>query len=280
MLRADITTIPATATRPNEDAAGCRGDAIVLMDGAGMPAATRAGCSHSVDWFSHLAVDRYLGHLQDPAATMPDALAQTIADVAGMHSGTCDLDAGSPSATVVAVRRVGGELQHLVLADSSLGLVGPDGARVITDDRLAKVRHPLGAQLRDVRSRLDPRQDQDDPDMLEAWRAYDLAIRNPPRPDADGFWCAGHRPEAADHALTGSTPVDEVAGVVLASDGAMRLAEIFDELTPEALVTAYLRESADHWLARTRQVETVHREESVRCWRKPCDDATVAVWAR
>ena len=284
MLRADITTIPASTDRPNEDVAGRRGDAVVLMDGAGMPAALRAGCTHTVDWFSRHAVDRYLHHLQDPAAPMKAALAQTISDVAALHSDTCDLDAGSPSATVVAVRRVGRELQHLVLSDSSLGLVGHDATTVITDDSLSEVRHPLGDRLRELREGLDPTRDHAHPHLMEAWREHDLAIRNPvslvQSSDAQGFWCVGHRSEAADHALTGRTPIEDLRGVVLASDGAMRLAEIFGELTPEALLTAYLEDGADTWLARTRAVETEHHDESVRLWRKPHDDATVAIWRR
>ncbi len=291
MNSAVIATLPAAVDRPNEDAAGALGDAVVLMDGAGMPAATRVGCHHSVRWFARSATDRYLHLLQDPAQSMKEALAQAISDVASMHSGECDLEAGSPSATVVAARRVEDRLQYLVLCDSTLALAaaGDDGAAtaagstwvgpqpasrltVICDDRLSEVDHPLDQRLAELRARLDPERDAEDPELIDTLRRRDLAVRNVP----GGFWCVGHRPEAAAHALTGDVPLGPAQGVVLASDGAMRLAEVFGELTPAELVTAYLRDGADPWLARTREVEQARQHEAP--WRKPHDDATVLIW--
>lgn len=274
MLQADITTIAATLGTPNEDAADCRGDAVVLMDGAGMPSALRSGCTHSVDWFSHTCVDRYLDLLADPGLSMQDALAATITQVADLHRHTCDLDAGSPSATVVAVRRAGDRLEYLVLCDSTLGLVTDTGVRVVTDNRLAQLQHPLGARLRRVRASLSPQADQDDPELLAAWREHDRAVRNTP----DGFWCVGHRPQAAAHALTGSVPMASLRAVVLASDGAMRRAEIFGELTCEELIASYAQEGSCYPLEKLRAAENAHHDESIARWRKPHDDATVAVW--
>lgn len=265
MLQARVTTWPASAAHPNQDAVGVRGDAAVLMDGAGMPRATRAGCRHTVHWFARLATDRYLHRLQDPRTSMADALADTLREVADRHRATCDLEAGGPSATVVAVRRVGDRLEHLVLCDSTLGLVAEDTTTVVTDDRLTEVSHPLDDRLRTLR----PGPGEDSRPWLQVLAERDLAVRNRP----GGFWCVGHRPEAAEHALTGHTPVDRLRGVVLASDGAMRLAEVFGECTPESLVTAYLQDGADPWLRRTREAE---RRRSAAAL-KPHDDATVVI---
>ncbi len=290
MNDAVIATLPSAPDRPNEDAAGALGDALVLMDGAGMPAATRAGCHHSVHWFAKAATGRYLHLLQDRALTMKEALAQTISDIRQLHDGECDLEAGSPSATVVATRRAGDRLEYLVLCDSTLAIatatdsepaIGPrtgprpgpaSGVTVVCDDRLAEVHHPLDRRLAELRGRLDPARDAADPELIDTLRRRDLAVRNAP----GGFWCVGHRPEAAAHALTGEVPLRRVQGVVLASDGAMRLAELFGELTPEQLATAYLRDGADRWLARTREVEETRRHEAP--WRKAHDDATVVIW--
>lgn len=271
MSSVHITTRAAGPEHLNEDAAGWLGEAVVLMDGAGMPPATRAGCRHSVRWFARTATDTFLDRLQDPRVSMREALAQTIRAVAALHDGECDLDAGSPSATVVAVRRCGDRFEHLVLCDSTLGIVTGSGTEIVTDRSLDRVRHPLDDELRALRERLDPVRDRRDPELVATVRRRDAAVRNRP----GGFWCVGHRPEAADHALTGEIPVDEVKGFVLASDGAMRPAEVFGELTAEDLVTAYLKGGADRWLDHTRALETARGAENP--WRKRHDDATVVV---
>ncbi len=266
-----ITTSAGGDDGINEDAAGHRGDAVVLMDGAGMPRETRAGCRHTVRWFARSATEAYLDRLQDPRVSMRDALSRAIRDVAVQHADECDLDAGSPSATVVAVRRVHDTLEHLVLCDSTLGIVTAAGVEVVTDRALETTHHPLDEVLRNLRDRLDPARDRHDPALLDTLRRRDAAVRNRP----GGFWCVGHRPEAADHALTGAIPADEVVGLVLASDGAMRLADVFAELTAEDLVTAYLRDGADRWVRRTREAES--KPDRRDLWATPHDDATVVL---
>ena len=88
----------------NEDAGGVLGQVAVVLDGAGVPARFRAGCTHSVAWYSHTLAAHLLTRAQDPAVPLRAALAGAIGDVRALHSGRCDLDRGGPSATVVAVR--------------------------------------------------------------------------------------------------------------------------------------------------------------------------------
>lgn len=98
----------------DEDAAGVLGDVAVLLDGAGVPSRFRAGCHHSVSWFSHVLAAQLLDHAQDPTVPLRAALATAIKDVRALHQDTCDLERGGPSATVVAVRRTREHLEHLV----------------------------------------------------------------------------------------------------------------------------------------------------------------------
>ena len=59
------------------------------------------------------------------------------------HENTCDLAAGSPSATVAAWHITGSDLEYLVLCDSSLLLSFTDGRHLeVTDDRLNQVVEP------------------------------------------------------------------------------------------------------------------------------------------
>jgi glyoxylase I family protein len=63
-----------------------------------------------------------------------------ITVVADRHRDTCDLHhAGSPSATVVALRQIGDKLDYLVLADSVLLLDTGSSVRAVTDDRETEV---------------------------------------------------------------------------------------------------------------------------------------------
>lgn len=183
----------------DEDAAGVLGEVVVLLDGAGLPERFRAGCHHSVAWYSHTLAAHLLLAAQDRSVPLRDALADAIGQVAVLHAGECALEQGSPSATVVAVRRREDVLEHLVLCDSSLLLVGRGG---------------------DVQRRTDLRVD-----AVVREESTALAIearRNAP----GGFWVARHEPEAAGHALVGSTPLAGLDRVHLVSDGVTRAVDL------------------------------------------------------
>jgi hypothetical protein len=63
------------------------------------------------------------------------ALRTAIIVVADRHRDTCDLHhPGSPSATVVALRQIGDQLDYPVLADSVLLLNTGSSVRAVTDE--------------------------------------------------------------------------------------------------------------------------------------------------
>lgn len=229
----------------NEDAAGALGEVAVLLDGAGIPQRFRAGCHHSVAWFSHAVAGHLLTRAQDPFLDLRSALAGAIADVRGLHEHECDLDAGGPSATVVLVRRVGEHLEHLVLSDSSLLLHGTDGQVTrITDQRVDEVV----AQEREATA-------------VEA-------RRNAP----GGFWVVRHEAEAAQQALVGRTPWATLRSVHLVSDGITRAVDLLDQEGDTSLTLALEvdpREVIDGIRAGERSLEASRRP------RKLHDDATV-----
>lgn len=245
-----IVTDPS-GSGPNEDAAVARGRVAVLADGAGIPARWRSGCTHTVSWYSHRLVEALAGRLAagDGALGMREALARAIAHVRSLHEGTCDLDAGSPSATVVAVREADGVLEHLLLCDSSLLLRGRDGAvRRVTDRRIEEVVARAGSD-----------------EEVEA-------LRNWP----GGFWVARHEEAAAGEAIVGSTPVAGLGAALLVSDGVTRVVDLLGLCDDAALA----RDCADADGARGA-IAAIRGEEAARAAagtlgvRKAHDDATV-----
>lgn len=245
-VRASLVTSEA---RPgaDEDAAGVLGEVAVLLDGAGIPPRFRAGCHHSVAWFSHTLAAHLLARATDPALSLHEALAAAISEVRALHEHECDLEAGSPSATVVAVRRTGEQLEHLVLCDSSLLLHGRDGTvRRLTDDRVDHLVIPAGG--------------------ARSAQAVE-ALRNAP----GGFWLARHEPEAADEALTGSVPVADLAAVHLVSDGVTRAIDLLGLHTALTLSDALLA-APDEVIAQLRAAERALPEGARP--RKIHDDAT------
>ncbi|AXK46915.1 protein phosphatase 2C domain-containing protein [Brachybacterium saurashtrense] len=230
---------------PNEDAAGVLGRVAVVLDGAGVPARFRAGCHHSVAWYSHALAARLLRHAQDDGLPLSAVLARGIAEVRDLHAHECALERGGPSATVVMVRVGGEELEHLVLCDSSL-LLERRGGRVerLTDERIEQV----------VR--------------VERTAEAIEARRNAP----GGFWVARHEPEAAQQAVTGSTPLAALRAVHLVSDGVTRAIDLLALHDAGSLARA-LREDPEGVLRDLRRAERRLPEEGRP--RKVHDDATV-----
>lgn len=246
-----LVTDPSRPGAPNEDAATCTETTAVLVDGAGVPARYRAGCRHSVAWYARRLADALAARLAVPGTGMREATARAITEVAELHGPNCDLEAGGPSGTVVAVRRRGEDIEHLLLCDSSLLVSTRDGAvRRLTDGRLeALLRQGLRG------------------DEVEA-------LRNRP----GGFWVARHEPEAAQHALVGRLPATEVAHLSLVSDGITRALDMFGLETDESLMRACRDDAgARALIGRLREAERRAADEGVHPARKVHDDATVLV---
>ncbi|MBB5832669.1 protein phosphatase 2C domain-containing protein [Brachybacterium aquaticum] len=229
----------------DEDAAGVLGDVAVLLDGAGVPARFRAGCRHSVAWYSHTLAALLLARAQDTSVSLTEVLRAGIAQIAGLHADECALEEGGPSATVVLVRRTPPHLEHLVLCDSSLLLTRRDGGvERVTDRRVEEVVARGGGAER-----------------IEAQR-------NAP----GGFWVARHEPEAAAQARVGSTPLAELFSVHLVSDGVTRAVELLG-LHDDASLARALDDDPGAVIAQIRGAEDALADE--RAPRKRHDDASV-----
>lgn len=268
-MRVSLATDPSTPDWPNEDFAAVTPQVAVLIDGAGSPGGRDTGCVHGVAWYA-----RTLGAHLAASATgnrMPlnEVLANGISQVRQLHAGTCDLDhPGTPSATAILVRANGDTLEYLVLADSVL-LLQPvnDEPVAISDTRLEDIAAGLRPNYREL-----PVQERET--ARQAYISKLDALRNRP----DGYWSASTDPAAAEHAITGSSPVADLVAVGLLSDGAGRLADRYHLADWPQIAATLAKHGPGELIRQLRTVEAADPE----CLRWPRskirDDATVVYW--
>ncbi|MFF0780689.1 integrase [Streptomyces sp. NPDC003720] len=266
-----LASQPADPGRENEDFAAASFGAAVLLDGAGV-AGAETGCVHGIAWFSSTLGGLLLSEIASrPARPLADCLADSIRAVRSLHVDTCDLDyRASPTSTVVAVRVDAGALEYLVLGDSTLLLAETDGSpAAITDQRLDGV----GQRLRGPVDAL-PTGSAEHSAALAEYRDALTGLRNRP----GGFWIAGPDPQAAEHALTGTVPLDSLASVTLLSDGATRLVDTFELADWKDALGLLNSSGPDGLIGRVRAAEA--GDSDGRRWPrgKACDDATVLHW--
>jgi hypothetical protein len=266
-----LLTVPGNPDRENEDAVLTGSDRAVVVDGAGIPPEWRAGCHHSVAWYSHSLAAELFARLADHRTPMMDCLAAAIIAVRSQHENSCNLDQGSPSATVASWRQVRDTLQYLVLCDASIILKHSDGhVDEITDKRLEQVTALLIERaLEEPSAGSDPQQR-----LLFARQQAVEATRNQP----NGFWCCHTDPAAAEQAIYGELPLDQVHGIIAASDGATRGYQLLDlhsltEFADQILTPPTNMSSIGDAIrtAETRHAEALHAEAT-----KIHDDLTIA----
>lgn len=238
----DVSFATAAAPgRPNEDRVIAADDFVIVLDGVTSPPHVPTGCVHDPVWLVRtLGATLAAALTRHPAHPLTDLLAHAIGELRAAHSDTCDLShPESPSSTVAIVRERGDEVDYLVLCDSTVVLAGPGGIRAITDGRTSGLRGRTRASV--------------------------AALRNAP----GGFWVASTEPAAAAEALTGSVPRSALDAVLVCTDGATRLVELFGRDWSEALTLA----GQGRLLEAVRAAELAHPPAGV----KPHDDATVAL---
>jgi len=220
-MRVTIATEPAPGQSENEDFAGVVANAVVLLDGAGLPGGDNGGCIHGVAWYARrLGTGLLNALLQDAGGTLTDALSIAITEVAASHRATCDLaHPATPSATVVILRERGSDLDYLVLADSTLVLEGAEAKlTLVTDQRLAETGRRYRAEMDGLVG--------GSPEHVKARADYLVALAAH-RNREGGFFVAAADPGVAKYAVTGSVPSPGVRTALLLSDGASRLTDRF-----------------------------------------------------
>lgn len=241
-MPATAATIAAPGHR-NEDHFAIGPDWAFVLDGATAPAGVDSGCVHDVVWL----VRRLGGALAELLTTSDDALTDVLAEaidrVRRAHADTCDLtNPNSPSSTVTLLR-LRDQAEHLVLADSPLVLDVDGEVRPIVDGRIDRLPSYTREAVADLRN------------------------------SRDGFWVASTVPEAAHHAVTGTTPPFRRAALL--TDGASRHVDHFALTDWPGLLDLLDAEGPSSLLAEVRQAET-NGTPPRRA--KHHDDATVIHW--
>ncbi len=248
-MKISTATSPGHVGRPNEDFVGDVAGAVVLLDGAGIPG-TEAICRHGAAWYSHTLGATLLRRLAREGGTdLVSALADSIDEVAGHHSHTCDIaNPSSPQSTVAIVRFEDDRADFLVLADVYVVLDMVDARpQVLTDTREVSVRRECTAALHGLPAgTLEYEQSQQS--VIDALRAR----RNQP----GGYWIAKDDPHAATQAVTGSVPLGRLNGAALLSNGASRIVDPY-QLSEWPTVLELLRtRGPDEILRQIREAET------------------------
>jgi Protein phosphatase 2C len=268
-----LATAPATRDQPNDDFVAATTDAAVLLDGVGTPAGSHSGCVHGVAWFVRRLGTALLARLAgDDHTDLAACLADAIVHVRGLHERTCDLShAGTPSATVVAVKQTATTLDYLVLSDSVLAVDRDGEVQVVTDAREAEIGRELRRHMDSLAGGTA--------DHVAAHREYVeglRAFRNRP----GGFWVAGSEPEAAAEAVTGSVSRSDVRAVALLSDGASRLADRFELATWTEVFKTLDAYGPEALLRQVREAEDGDPAGAKWPRGKLHDDATIAYCTR
>ncbi|MFE6736297.1 hypothetical protein [Microbacterium sp. NPDC057650] len=260
----ELFALPAEPGRESEDACALGEGIAVVVDGAGLPKSMRRGCGHSVAWYARMLAEAFRVRLEHRSVAMTEALGAAIEEVTAAHRGTCDLHDGSPSATVAAWRVDGDDVEHLVLCDASIVLAHRDGtATEITDDRInAAVDRRAAEMLGDGAHALA--------DIAAArFRALDER-----RNVEGGFWCAQTDPDAARRALTGRTPIAELAAIVASSDGGTRGFQLVGAHTLERFAELA---SAGRLAEIAGEIRTAEDARDTWTFAKPHDDIALVV---
>jgi hypothetical protein len=270
-MRVTIATDCAPGQSENEDFAGAVANAAVLLDGAGLSGVDDGGCVHGVAWYARKLGTTLLGELvQDAGDTLTDALMSAITEVADLHRPTCDLShPGTPSATVVILRERGGDLDYLVLADSTLVLEDVQaGLTVVTDQREAEIGRRYRAEM-DALIGGSPAHANARAEYVAALRAH--------RNREGGFFVAAADPEVAKYAVTGTAPLATTRSALLLSDGASRLNDRFNQQTWEETLGLVVSNGPSALISAVRTAE--HGDMQGRRWPrgKVFDDATAVL---
>jgi len=259
--------------RVNEDRAGGSGDVLWVLDGATGLGPSRIPITTDAAWFVE-AIDAALSEKTHDKASLADMLAAAVAVVAQrwvVEAGPATDEWHAPSAAVAIIRVQPGEVDMLALGDCRIvyrrnGAIEAFGANDIAP--LETRGHAALAALFDADPALS---------LADARRQIDpILLENRIKMNClDGYWVLGLDPRPVAKALTAAIPLaaDETMPFMIASDGYLRLVEVYGAATLEDLLDDVA--GVDDRLEQLRAIEA--KDEGCRRYlRFKCrDDATV-----
>ncbi|WP_034483281.1 hypothetical protein [Actinomadura oligospora] len=233
--------------RRNEDFVAAAPGAVVVLDGCGLPLGADLGCVHGTAWYSRSLGTRLLARLTDGLGGVPQA-GPPVGPPEGAHR---------PGNRPLVARLAGAIADVAASHRATCDLAHPNtpAATVLA----VRVRGDLLDYLVLADSTL----------LLDGARGVEEITGGP-------VW-ASSAPGIVEEAITGTVPLAELRSVLLLTDGATRLADLFGRSDWAGLARIVREEGPEALIARTREVEAT--DPQVVRWprSKPSDDATVAL---
>lgn len=269
-----VDTLSRPSAVHNEDCWGRSGDAVWVMDGAtGVWPVQRLSPNSDAAWFV-AEMDRALQSLCSSALDSGDMLAAAAEAVSAKARAICDLDACAPaelpSASFVAARRRGGQIEFANLGDCVLLWRTAGGAaQRFGSSGVARLDAALsqafvdgmatGRALSDVQA-----------DLAVMVRRHRTLMNTP-----EGYWILDLSAAGAPHTQTMVT--DGPVEVLLMSDGFYRLADVFDRYDDDRLMDAARAQGLAALYEELRGLEAADPDGATYPRGKPRDDATAVL---
>jgi hypothetical protein len=261
------TVSEAGGAGPNEDWVGSGERVAVLLDG--VTTRTSTGCSHGVGWYVKHLGESLIRNSDNPDIELHDSLARSIQQVADLHP-QCDLDhPGTPSAAVGIVRISDQSVESLVLADVTIIAANRDSElEVLSDDRPDQIARPFQTAAWAL-----PEGSQERDQALASAKARQLAMKN----QTGGYFVASADPTVASEAITSRWPISDLESIILLSDGAVRLVDLFAATSWPGLVASVTDHGPSVAIRTLRDIE--RSDPNALKWprSKKSDDATIAL---
>ncbi|MFE2104531.1 endonuclease/exonuclease/phosphatase family protein [Kitasatospora sp. NPDC059463] len=259
----------AGPARPSEDRVFTTDRAVIVLDGV----STVTDDQPRGGWYADTLGSSIAELLtRDPDVDLRQVLATAIDIVATSHA----LVPGSaPAATVAIVRRRADQIEAAVLGDSPVIAIRRDGTlHEVRDDRLALLvaAQPQACEYRDL-LRAGHGFGERHRHILQELRDFQNGVVNRP----GGYWIAEAVPEAGLNAVTASWPADDLAEIVIATDGISAGVEDYGLYSWPALAHA-CREDGPHTVADAIDLAE-HEDPSGQVWpRYKVGDDKALVW--
>lgn len=251
--------VAATDSRApvNEDVVGHHGDAAWVIDGATGIGASLLDAPSDASWLARTADAAFRSLLSDDPTTPTRDLVRAAITICRDTLATTAVRSAEgphehPSAAFTMLRRIGDSIELTALADCKIAYRDADGAaQLFASTSFDAVEGRTLALTREILAA--------DPAMSSAT----LVERLMPQLQANrrlmnqpgGYWVLGTEPAAADHLATLTLPARPGQRFALASDGFLRLIELFDIASLDDLIAIDTPASWQSWLARLREIE-------------------------
>lgn len=278
MLRIEIAASDGQG-EVNEDRVGHQGDAAWVIDGATGIGPSLLGAPSDASWLACKAGDLLADTLaQAPEIPTVELLRQVMAGcaeaLAREQIRPADGPHEHPSAAFAMVRIIGGEAEFTTLADCRIAACESGGdARLFGSSALDAIE----ARTIEAMKTIIAEEGDLGFEALKARLMPGLRANRRLMNRDGGYWVLGTQPAAADHLWQVRIPVRPGQRFAIASDGFLRLVELFGAAAPADLLAISGQEDWARWLGLLRDLEdepdSLHRFARV----KPRDDASLVV---